>query len=117
LDTEDTSGALLLGPLSRRRFLQATATATALATVGTPAVAAASGTTTLSFTAATGGSATLAPSGDRLVAEAQNVLWSVPRQGGTAVPLTSPGLEPTRSPSGDHAGSKSSQRASCPGPC
>lgn len=96
MDTEDTSGALPLGPLSRRRFLQATATATALATVGTPAVAAASGTTTLSFTAATGGSATLAPSGDRLVAEAQNVLWSVPRQGGTAVPLTSPGLEPTR---------------------
>ncbi|MFC5218400.1 amidohydrolase family protein [Streptomyces coerulescens] len=100
MDTEDTSGALRYGPLSRRRFLQATATATALATVGTPAVAsatsAASGTTTLSFTAATGGSATLAPAGDRLVAEVQNVLWSVPRQGGTAVPLTSPGLEPTR---------------------
>ncbi|MFH8693413.1 amidohydrolase family protein [Streptomyces sp. PAN_FS17] len=96
MDTEDTSGALLLGPLSRRRFLQATATATALATVGTPAVAAASGTTTLSFTAATGGSATLDPSGDRFVAEVQNVLWSVPRQGGTALPLTSPGLEPTR---------------------
>ncbi|MGW4539272.1 amidohydrolase family protein [Streptomyces chartreusis] len=96
MDTEDTSGALPYGPLSRRRFLQATATATALATVGTPAVAAASGTTTLSFTAATGGSAALAPSGDRLVAEVQNVLWSVPRQGGTAVPLTSPGLEPTR---------------------
>nr|WP_107911632.1 amidohydrolase family protein [Streptomyces chartreusis] len=96
MDTEDTSGALPHGPLSRRRFLQATATATALATVGTPAVAAASGTTPLSFTAATGGSATLAPSGDRLVAEVQNVLWSVPRQGGTAVPLTSPGLEPTR---------------------
>ncbi|MFB6937020.1 amidohydrolase family protein [Streptomyces chartreusis] len=96
MDTEDTSGALPYGPLSRRRFLQATATATALTTVGTPAVAAASGTTTLSFTAATGGSATLAPSGDRLVAEVQNVLWSVPRQGGTAVPLTSPGLEPTR---------------------
>lgn len=96
MDTEAASGAHLLGPLSRRRFLQATATATALASVGTPAVAAASGTTALSLTAATGGSATLAPSGDRLVAEVQNVLWSVPRHGGTAVQLTSPGLEPTR---------------------
>ncbi|TXS48042.1 amidohydrolase [Streptomyces sp. uw30] len=96
MDTEDASGALTLGPLSRRRFLQATATAAALTTVGPQAAAADSGTTTLSFTAATGGSATLAPSGDKLVAEVQNVLWSIPRQGGTAVPLTSPGLEPTR---------------------
>ncbi|WP_405577922.1 amidohydrolase family protein [Streptomyces sp. NBC_01092] len=96
MDTEDASGALTLGPLSRRRFLQATATAAALTTGGPQAAAADSGTTTLSFTAATGGSATLAPSGDRLVAEVQNVLWSIPRQGGTAVPLTSPGLEPTR---------------------
>ncbi|WP_369167063.1 amidohydrolase family protein [Streptomyces sp. R28] len=99
MDTEDTPGALRFGPLSRRRFLQVTATATAtgLATAGAPHAAAASGTTiTLSFTAATGGSATLAPSGDRLVAEIQNVLWSVPRKGGTALPLTPPGLEPTR---------------------
>ncbi|MET9832082.1 amidohydrolase family protein [Streptomyces sp. NPDC006385] len=100
MDPEDTEDGLGPGPLSRRRFLQATATATAtataLATVGTPAATAASGTTTLTFTAATGGSATLAPSGDRLVAEVQNVLWSVPRKGGTAVPLTPPGLEPTR---------------------
>ncbi|MDF3145264.1 twin-arginine translocation signal domain-containing protein, partial [Streptomyces sp. T21Q-yed] len=101
MDTEDTPGALRFGPLSRRRFLQATATATAtatgLATAGTPLADAASGTTTtLSFTAATGGSATLAPSGDRLVAEIQNVLWSVPRKGGAARPLTPPGLEPTR---------------------
>ncbi|MDO0917179.1 amidohydrolase family protein [Streptomyces sp. DT2A-34] len=101
MDTEDAAGALRFGPLSRRRFLQATATATvtttALATADTPLAAAASDTTTtLSFTAATGGSATLAPSGDRLVAEVQNVLWSIPRNGGTAVPLTPPGLEPTR---------------------
>ncbi|MFJ7071540.1 amidohydrolase family protein [Streptomyces sp. NPDC098781] len=101
MDTEDTSDAPSSGPLSRRRFLQATATATvtatALPTVGTPVASAASDTaTTLSFTAATGGSATLAPTGDRLVAEVQNVLWSVPRRGGTAVPLTPPGLEPTR---------------------
>lgn len=101
MDTEDTALPFPLGPLSRRRFLQATATATvttsALATAGTPLATAASGAaTTLSFTAATGGSATLAPSGDRLIAEIQNVLWSVPREGGTAVPLTPPGLEPTR---------------------
>ncbi|ELS51245.1 amidohydrolase family protein [Streptomyces viridochromogenes] len=97
MDTQDTSEATGCGPLSRRRFLQATATATALATVGTPGTAAAtSAATTLSFTAATGGSATLAPAGDRLVAEIQNVLWSIPREGGTAVPLTQPGLEPTR---------------------
>ncbi|MFE7276557.1 amidohydrolase family protein [Streptomyces sp. NPDC057623] len=102
MDFEDTSDARRRGPLSRRRFLQVTATATATAaatatasaTLGTSAAAAAS--TSLSFTAATGGSATLAPSGERLVAEVQNVLWSLPRKGGTAVPITAPGLEPTR---------------------
>ncbi|MFI7415079.1 amidohydrolase family protein [Streptomyces sp. NPDC049627] len=100
MDTEDTAAPFRLGPLSRRGFLQATATAgvtaTAFGTASAPGVAAASGTDTLTLTAATGGSATLAPSGDRLVAEVQNVLWSIPRKGGTAVPLTSPGLEPTR---------------------
>ncbi|MDO0930938.1 amidohydrolase family protein [Streptomyces sp. DG2A-72] len=96
MDTEGTLDAPRSGPLSRRRFLQVTATATALATVTAPVATAASGTTTLSFTAATGGSATLAPSGDRLIAEVQNVLWSVPRGGGAAVALTPPGLEPTR---------------------
>ncbi|MFC9909906.1 amidohydrolase family protein [Streptomyces sp. NPDC127197] len=96
MDIEGTSDAPRSGPLSRRRFLQAGATATALATVSAPVAAAASRTTTLSLTAATGGSATLAPSGDRLVAEVQNVLWSVPRDSGTAVALTPPGLEPTR---------------------
>ncbi|MGW1714487.1 amidohydrolase family protein [Streptomyces sp. NPDC002156] len=99
-DDDDTR----FGPLSRRRFLQVTATATAtvtvttaaLATAGASAAIAAPPKTNLTFTAATGGSATLAPAGDRLVAEVQNVLWSVPRGGGTAVPLTAPGLEPTR---------------------
>ncbi|MFJ9008606.1 amidohydrolase family protein [Streptomyces canus] len=85
-----------VGPLSRRGFLQATAAAGAVAAVGTPVMAVGDRTTTLSFTAATGGSATLSPSGDRLVAEVQNVLWSIPRTGGTAVALTAPGLEPTR---------------------
>ncbi|AUH39526.1 amidohydrolase family protein [Streptomyces sp. CMB-StM0423] len=86
--------------LSRRRFLQATAAATAVtagAVLDTPAAAApraAAGT--LSFTAATNGSATLAPAGDRLVAEVQNVLWSIPRKGGKATALTTAGLEPNR---------------------
>ncbi|MGX1668452.1 amidohydrolase family protein [Streptomyces sp. NPDC055400] len=86
--------------LSRRRFLQATATAGAAAAVGavaqTPTAAAAAPVVAFSFTAATNGAATLSPTGDRLVAEVQNVLWSLPRAGGTATALTAPGLEPTR---------------------
>ncbi|MEO3750180.1 amidohydrolase family protein [Streptomyces sp. B6B3] len=98
--------------LSRRDFLQATAaTAATVATVTAvdpPAAAAlsgaathphpgtASGAVTLSFSAATNGSATLSPAGDVLVAEVQTVLWSLPRQGGEATPLTPPDLEPTR---------------------
>ncbi|MGW2385444.1 amidohydrolase family protein [Streptomyces sp. NPDC001658] len=93
--------------VSRRGFLQATVVAGAVATVGAvgaPAVAApsrtaatsTSTTTTLTFTTATGGSATLSPTGDRVVVEAQNVLWSVPRSGGAATALTVPQLEPTR---------------------
>ncbi|MFD8547280.1 amidohydrolase family protein [Streptomyces sp. NPDC059649] len=91
-------------PLSRRRFLRGTASAAATAglagvAVGAPAAAAqdagASGGA-LSFTAATNGAASLAPAGDRLVAEVQNVLWSLPRSGGEAVALTPPDLEPTR---------------------
>ncbi|WP_414507339.1 amidohydrolase family protein [Streptomyces sp. NEAU-L66] len=86
-------------PLSRRRFLQGTASAAAAAgltgVTAAPAAARATGTT-LSFTAATNGAASLAPAGDRLIAEVQNVLWSMPRTGGDAVALTPPDLEPTR---------------------
>ncbi|MFH8369354.1 amidohydrolase family protein [Streptomyces sp. NPDC018031] len=86
--------------VSRRRFLQVTAgTAAVAGTAALPldaAVAAPRRRGTLSFTAATNGAATLAPSGDRLVAEVQNVLWSVPREGGDATALTPPGLEPAR---------------------
>ncbi|WP_314173480.1 amidohydrolase family protein [Streptomyces winkii] len=100
--------------LSRRRFLTTAAAGAATAgavTVAGPAGAAATAPViappadataggasrvTLSFTAATNGAATLAPGGDRLVAEVQNVLWSLPRGGGRAVPLTDPELEPTR---------------------
>ncbi|MFG2138118.1 amidohydrolase family protein [Streptomyces sp. NPDC048650] len=89
-------------PLSRRRFLQGTASAAATAgLIGAAAPGSwaqgAEGTgATLSFTAATNGAASLSPAGDRLVAEVQNVLWSLPRVGGTAVALTPPDLEPTR---------------------
>ncbi|MGW1379099.1 amidohydrolase family protein [Streptomyces sp. NPDC002446] len=89
-------------PLSRRRFLQGTASAAAaagLAGVAAPAATAADGATAgtaLSFTSATNGAASLAPAGDRLIAEVQNVLWSLPRAGGDAVALTPADLEPTR---------------------
>ncbi|MFF0013673.1 amidohydrolase family protein [Streptomyces sp. NPDC005374] len=99
MDVHGTPDPSRPGPFSRRRFLQAagvTATDTAVGTVPPPASAAPSRTVTLVLTAATGGSATLSPAGDRLVAEVQNVLWSVPRTGGAAVALTAPGLEPTR---------------------
>ncbi|WP_246102545.1 amidohydrolase family protein [Streptomyces piniterrae] len=89
--------------MSRRRFLQGTASAAAaagLVGVAAPGASArpAAGApgAALSFTAATNGAATLAPSGDRLIAEVQNVLWSLPRAGGDAVALTPPDLEPTR---------------------
>ncbi|MFJ8331755.1 amidohydrolase family protein [Streptomyces sp. NPDC094437] len=91
-----TTGGSGFGALSRRRFLQVTATATAVVGAGTSVAAAAPRSTVLSFSAATGGSATLAPSGGPLIAEVQGVLWSVPREGGEAVALTLPGLEPTR---------------------
>ncbi|MFG2180864.1 amidohydrolase family protein [Streptomyces abikoensis] len=89
---------------SRRGFLQAAAGTAALAgaAVALPvdaieAVAAprAQGGA-LSFTAATNGAGSPAPGGGRLVVEVQNVLWSVPREGGEAVAITPADLEPTR---------------------
>ena len=87
--------------MPRRQFLQSAAgTALAAGAAGTldvtQAVAAPTAEVALHFTAATNGAATLAPSGDRLVAEVQNVLWSIPPEGGTAAALTAPDLEPTR---------------------
>ncbi|PBC86271.1 MULTISPECIES: amidohydrolase family protein [unclassified Streptomyces] len=93
---------LLPAPLSRRRFLQGTASAAAAAglagatAAGAWAQDAGASGAALSFTAATNGAASLSPAGDRLVAEVQNVLWSLPRAGGEAVALTPPDLEPTR---------------------
>ncbi|MFJ6080073.1 amidohydrolase family protein [Streptomyces sp. NPDC092369] len=80
---------------TRRQLLAA---ASAVPLVGATATAArpATGTASLSFTSATNGSATLAPSGDHLVAEVQGILWSLPRAGGTAHPLTPADLEPNR---------------------
>ncbi|WP_435844559.1 twin-arginine translocation signal domain-containing protein [Streptomyces hygroscopicus] len=102
LDTHDaspSSTAAAVSALSRRRFLQAAAVGTAAATsVALPletAVAAPARTGSLSFTAATNGAATLSPSGDRLIAEVQNVLWSVARKGGEAVALTPNAAEPS----------------------
>ena len=83
----DRSNAAL--SLSRRQLLAAAGAAGAVTAVGAPPAAALPRTElSLSFTAATNGSATLAPGGDRLIAEIQNVLWSLPRTGGKAAPLT-----------------------------
>ncbi|MFG3281461.1 amidohydrolase family protein [Streptomyces sp. NPDC048111] len=85
--------------LSRRQLLAAAGAAGAVTAVGAvPAPAGAAPRTgpALSFTAATNGAASLAPAGDRLIAEVQDVLWSLPRDGGPARPLTPAGLEPTR---------------------
>ncbi|MFD4629888.1 amidohydrolase family protein [Streptomyces sp. NPDC058284] len=94
--------------ISRRRFLRTTTAVGAVATTGaltgvgagsahaaaSTAATTAAGATSLRFTAATNGAASLA--GDRLIAEVQGVLWSLPRAGGEAVPLTPADLEPTR---------------------
>ncbi|MCX5048910.1 amidohydrolase family protein [Streptomyces sp. NBC_00474] len=88
-----------------RRQLLAAAGTVPLAGAVPAAARPRTGTPFLTFTRATNGSATLAPGGDRLVAEVQGVLWSLPRSGGTARPLTPPDLEPgrpTHSPDGAH---------------
>ncbi|MFB7274638.1 amidohydrolase family protein [Streptomyces sp. NPDC056244] len=103
-----------LNELSRRGFIRATALggagAAALSLSGPGSRASASpldltsslpsgrsgGSGTLTFTAGTNASVTASPGGDRLVAEVQGVLWSLPRGGGTATALTTPDLEPTR---------------------
>ncbi|MFG2998687.1 amidohydrolase family protein [Streptomyces sp. NPDC048340] len=50
----------------------------------------------LRFTRATNGAATATASGDRIVAEVQNILWSLPPDGSPATQLTPPDLEPGR---------------------
>ncbi|MFE2520149.1 amidohydrolase family protein [Streptomyces mirabilis] len=86
---------------SRRQLLAAAGVAgvvgvspTALSAA--PAAASSRAALSLSFSEATNGAATLSPAGDRLIVEIQHVLWSLPRTGGRAVPLTPAGLEPDR---------------------
>ncbi|MGW6980539.1 amidohydrolase family protein [Streptomyces sp. NPDC054932] len=50
----------------------------------------------LRFTRATNGAATATAGGDRVIAEVQGVLWSLPADGAPATPLTPPDLEPGR---------------------
>ncbi|WP_199842406.1 TolB-like translocation protein, partial [Streptomyces scabiei] len=96
-------------PLTRRQLLAATGATGAAAVLGSAGpVAAGPGSPgtgpSLTFTRATNGAATLATGGDTLIAEVQSGLWSLPRGGGRAVPLTPAGLEPNRpthSPDGD----------------
>ncbi|MGP4052120.1 amidohydrolase family protein [Streptomyces sp. 2A115] len=95
-DRSNAASSLALS-LSRRQLLAAAGAAGAVTAIGAPPAGARPRTEfPLSFTAATNGSATLAPGGDRLIAEIQSVLWSLPRTGGKAVPLTPAGLEPNR---------------------
>lgn len=94
--------------VTRRRFLKAasgtaaagslgtTAPAWALASAATPVVAGDAVPVRLRFTSVTNGMATAAHGGERVVAEVQNILWSVPRDGTAATPLTPPDLEPSR---------------------
>lgn len=88
-------------PLTRRQLLAATGATGAAAVLGSAGpVAAGPGSPgtgpSLTFTRATNGAATLATGGDTLIAEVQSGLWSLPRGGGRAVPLTPAGLEPNR---------------------
>ncbi|MFG2721954.1 amidohydrolase family protein [Streptomyces sp. NPDC048416] len=94
MDRDTTASPLAL---SRRQLLAAAGAAGAVTAVGVvPAFAGPRTGLSLTFTAATNGAASLSPAGDRLIAEVQDVLWSLPRAGGEAEPLTPAGLEPTR---------------------
>ena len=84
---------------TRRQLLAAAGAVPVASTVAGAVPAAArphTGAARLAFTLATNGSATLAPAGDRLIAEVQGTLWSLPRTGGTARRLSPVDLEPNR---------------------
>lgn len=84
-------------PLSRRQLIVTAGAGGALVALGAaPARARPRTGVPLSFTRVTNGAATLPPGGGPLVAEAQAMLWSAPRTGGEAVPLTPADLEPNR---------------------
>ncbi|MEU1629978.1 LpqB family beta-propeller domain-containing protein [Streptomyces sp. NPDC020096] len=94
--------------LTRRGFVRAaalTSTGASIAAlaVRSPAAAAVpqpaaenAATRTVTFTGGTNACVAVSPAGDRLVLEVQGVLWSLPREGGTAKALTPVDLEPTR---------------------
>ncbi|MCX5197255.1 amidohydrolase family protein [Streptomyces sp. NBC_00249] len=87
--------------VARRTVLQAASAGTAGALLGAPRATAAPAAPAddhvrLRFTAATNGAATTTPTGDRVVAEVQGILWELPPDGSAARALTPPDLEPTR---------------------
>ncbi|MFD9405841.1 amidohydrolase family protein [Streptomyces sp. NPDC059989] len=91
----------------RRTVLRAASAVALTAWLGHPAASAAprragapdpapGRTVRLRFTRATNGAATATADGGRVVAEVQNILWSLPPDGSPATPLTPPDLEPGR---------------------
>ncbi|MFB6557957.1 amidohydrolase family protein [Streptomyces sp. NPDC056400] len=90
--------------VARRTVLQAASAGALTALLGRASLAAsvaggaAEDPVRLRFTRATNGAATASASatGERVVAEVQGVLWSLPPDGSPATPLTPPDLEPGR---------------------
>lgn len=88
--------------VARRTVLQAASAGALTALLGRSSAAAAAPDSAagepvrLRFTRATNGAATATATGERVVAEVQGVLWSLPPDGGPATPLTPPDLEPGR---------------------
>ncbi|WP_314247180.1 amidohydrolase family protein [Streptomyces kutzneri] len=88
--------------VARRTVLQAASAGALTALLGRASAAAAvpgggaGDLVRLRFTRATNGAATATATGDRVVAEVQGVLWSLPPDGSPATPLTPPDLEPGR---------------------
>ncbi|WP_308369269.1 MULTISPECIES: amidohydrolase family protein [unclassified Streptomyces] len=92
-----TAAAVLLGPSA---VAEAAGDVPATAGVDVPDTAGAEGAgdevVRLRFTAATNGAATATATGDRVIAEVQGILWSLPPDGSAARALTPPDLEPSR---------------------
>ncbi|MET9693703.1 amidohydrolase family protein [Streptomyces sp. NPDC006514] len=88
--------------VARRTVLQAASAGALAALLGRASLAAsvpggaAEDPVRLRFTRATNGAATASAAGERVVAEVQGVLWSLPPDGSPATPLTPPDLEPGR---------------------
>ncbi|WP_455680293.1 amidohydrolase family protein [Streptomyces nojiriensis] len=88
--------------VARRTVLQAASASALTALLGRASGAAAvpgggaGDLVRLRFTRATNGAATASATGDRIVAEVQGVLWSLPPDGSPATALTPPDLEPAR---------------------